>query len=934
MFIIEQEEYRRETIEWSYIDFGLDLQPTIDLIEKANPIGLLACLDEDCLIPKATDKSYCEKVSALWRGKSSKFETSRFGDGFHLQHYAGKVEYNTDGWLVKNKDPLNENVTRLLTRSSQNFVAALFPEYSGSDEEVYQANKGTKKGQFRTVAQKHRESLALLMQQLYSTQPHFVRCIIPNEEKKAGVICDKLVLDQLQCNGVLEGIRICRLGYPHRLNFSEFCRLYDILSSNNVHVPAMSLSAAQAKDQCRHLLDEFGLQEGVEYKMGNSKVFLKAGEIGKLDDVRDKKLSQVLRSFQALYRYVLAKRQRTKKTRMQDATRFLQRNIRLYLRLRQWAWWKLFSQVKPLLNVTRSENRIEELEEELDRLMLERDNQLGVLRTDLDRERGMLFEVETRRRDLERENQQLTLQLAEANDSRVALMERKMAQDLEIAQLKERIEKELEGQKELMEQKIASQELMQTDMRRQLDEQKALIASLRLKLDECEFERIKLEKGEAAVRQRLCEAESLLEESRRTRRDVEAKLRQVEEAHRGLQEQMEDEAADQARRRQIEAEYDLQLRSLRQQHEDDIAEREEEWDQMRKKLQREMHQLAFDLEQEKKQSTGLKDTVKRYESGADNLASQLEAEMRNQTNWKREKERLEQRLKEVARQHQEALDREDALQAQLSAQYDVLREFRAKSSDWEESAACAERQRRALESRYESLNEHCRELTLAKQALEKTCSALELQLVDASNKLHDEQDSATIFEEKLRAAEQSFKATLLEAEAERKQNEMMSQEKAILEMQIKDLQLRLLESETSSTGLSSRAPLRRPSSTFQQILSQIDSESNEKQVLLKENRKQERLIRDLQTQLSDRDRLRISLEESLDKSELRFRKLQTALEAAENRNNELEVAKRRADRDLAEERDRGERLTRECERFKARANMRASSESLPIHNPV
>lgn len=930
MFVLEQEEYRRENIEWNYIDFGLDLQPTIDLIEKANPIGLLACLDEDCVMPKATDKSYCEKVSALWKGKSSKFETTRFGDGFNIQHYAGRVEYNTDGWLVKNKDPLNENVTRLLARSSHNFIASLFPEFSGSDEEVYQANKGTKKGLFRTVAQKHRESLALLMQQLYATQPHFVRCIIPNEEKTAGVISDRLVLDQLRCNGVLEGIRICRLGYPHRLVFSEFCRLYEILSKSGTSDQRLPLAPAQAKEACQRLLEELGLREDVEYKMGGSKVFLKAGEIGKLDEIRDRKLSQVLRSLQALYRYVLAKRQKNQRARMQEATRLLQRNVRLYLRMRQWSWWRLFSQVKPLLNVTRSENRIEELEEELERLTMERETQLTTLRADLDKERDMLFEVETRRRDLERENQQLALQLAEANESNMALMERKVLQDTEIVKLKERIESELAEQREVMQQKLATQEQVQDDLRRQLDEQKTLITSLRLKLDESEFERIKLEKGEAAVRQRLAEAELLLEETRRAKRDLETKLRQVEEARRALQEKMEDEAADQAHRRQMEAEYELQLRSLKQQHEDDIAEREEEWEQMRRKLQREMHQLAFDLEQEKKQSASLKDTVKRYESGTDNLASQLEAEMRNQSNWKRERERLEQRLKEVARQHQEAVDREDALQAQLSSQYELIREFRAKASDWEEAAASAERQRRALETRYESLNEHHRELTAAKQALEKSHGTLESQLVEASNRLHDEQDSAAILAEKLRAAEQSFKVTLAEVEVERKQNELLTQEKAVLEMQIKDLQLKLLESETSSTGLSSRAPLRRPSSSsFQQILSQIDAESSEKQALLKENRRQERLIRDLQAQLSDRERLRISLEESLDKSELRLRKLQTALDAAENRNSELEVARRRAERESNEERDKCERLARECERFKARANMRASSECLP-----
>ncbi len=97
MFILEQEEYRREGIEWEFIDFGLDLQPTIDLIEKTSPIGILSCLDEECVMPKATDKTFIAKLNGLWKGKSDKYEVPRFNDGFILCHYAGNVEYSVDG---------------------------------------------------------------------------------------------------------------------------------------------------------------------------------------------------------------------------------------------------------------------------------------------------------------------------------------------------------------------------------------------------------------------------------------------------------------------------------------------------------------------------------------------------------------------------------------------------------------------------------------------------------------------------------------------------------------------------------------------------------------------------------------------------------------------------------------------------------------------
>src|SRR6478736_5195576 len=114
MFTLEQEEYAREGIEWDYVNFGLDLQPTIELIESSQPIGILSLLDEECIMPKATDLTFTEKVQNMWdppKGAqavhpgTAKFRHTRFGQGFVVKHYAGDVEYRTEGWLEKNKDP-------------------------------------------------------------------------------------------------------------------------------------------------------------------------------------------------------------------------------------------------------------------------------------------------------------------------------------------------------------------------------------------------------------------------------------------------------------------------------------------------------------------------------------------------------------------------------------------------------------------------------------------------------------------------------------------------------------------------------------------------------------------------------------------------------------------------------------------------------------
>ena len=126
--------------------------------------------------------------------------------------------YTVIGWLNKNKDPLNESVVQLLQKSTDPFIAGLWSDYQGQEGDQ-KRKKGT---QFTTMAQLHKTSLGNLMTTLRNTVPHFVRCIIPNELKKPGLIDPHLVLHQLRCNGVLEGIRICRKGFPNRLIYQEF----------------------------------------------------------------------------------------------------------------------------------------------------------------------------------------------------------------------------------------------------------------------------------------------------------------------------------------------------------------------------------------------------------------------------------------------------------------------------------------------------------------------------------------------------------------------------------------------------------------------------------------------------------------------------------------------------------------------------------------
>ncbi|KAF5704176.1 myosin heavy chain [Fusarium mundagurra] len=351
MFVLEQEEYAREQIEWKFIDFGRDLQPTIDLIELSNPIGVFSCLDEDCVMPKATDKSFTEKLNSLWDKKSAKYRPSRLGQGFILTHYAAEVEYSTEGWLEKNKDPLNDNITRLLAASSNKHVASLFSDCAESEEDHATGRSRVKRGLFRTVAQKHKEHLHSLMAQLHSTHPHFVRCILPNHKKKPKQFNNLLVLDQLRCNGVLEGIRIARTGFPNRLPFAEFRQRYEVLCQD------MPKGYLEGQAAASLMLEKLGLDRAL-YRVGLTKVFFRAGVLAELEEQRDALITQIMSRFQSVARGFIQRRAAYKRLFRTEATRIIQRNFNVYLDLAENPWWQLIVKMKPLLGTTRTATEV------------------------------------------------------------------------------------------------------------------------------------------------------------------------------------------------------------------------------------------------------------------------------------------------------------------------------------------------------------------------------------------------------------------------------------------------------------------------------------------------------------------------------------------------------------------------------------------------
>merc|ERR1712106_4212 len=360
MFVLEQEEYLKEGIDWEMVDFGMDLQACITMFEK--PLGIVAILEEESLFPKATDRTFEEKLRANHLGKSPSFgkpilKTDKNAH-FSVGHYAGIVSYNVTGWLEKNKDPLNDTVVELLKSGSNKLIVHSFRDHPGQGREEEEGpKKGKKKkgGGGKTVSSFYTTQLNALMTTLHATEPHFIRCIIPNNHKQAGVIDSPLVLHQLTCNGVLEGIRICMRGFPNRMIYTEFLHRYAILKSINIQeVPDMKKAAEFI---CNELLDP------EKFRAGHTKIFFRAGVLGYLEEVRDEIVTKLVRMLQGELFGRIKRQEYEKRVQQRKLLEVIQRSFRRYINLRHWGWFSIIQKTKPLIGMVNIEEEIRIMEE-------------------------------------------------------------------------------------------------------------------------------------------------------------------------------------------------------------------------------------------------------------------------------------------------------------------------------------------------------------------------------------------------------------------------------------------------------------------------------------------------------------------------------------------------------------------------------------------
>merc|ERR1711892_1184707 len=347
MFTLEQEEYVREGLDWANVDFGMDLQKCIDMFEK--PMAFLAIFEEESLFPKATDQTFAEKMMTNLLGKRSQFAKPSPrpdpDEHFAVIHYAATVSYNLTGWLEKNKDPLNDTIVEMIKNGSNALMVASFADHPGQPLEAPK-DQDRKKGKGgKTVSSYFKGQLDDLMTTLYKTEPHFIRCVVPNTHKQPGGVESGLVMHQYQCNGVLAGIAICRAGFPNKMLYPEFKARYNILGASLVANAKNDKAAAGA------VLDLIKLPVE-KFRLGHTKVFFRAGILGVMKETREDKIGSVLSWLQSGAR---GKSSRMKFKKLQDQKMALyacQRAIRNYFTSKTWLWMQIWLAIKPHLKCT------------------------------------------------------------------------------------------------------------------------------------------------------------------------------------------------------------------------------------------------------------------------------------------------------------------------------------------------------------------------------------------------------------------------------------------------------------------------------------------------------------------------------------------------------------------------------------------------------
>ncbi|KAJ8360951.1 hypothetical protein SKAU_G00174760 [Synaphobranchus kaupii] len=937
MFVLEQEEYKKEGIEWEFIDFGMDLAACIELIEK--PLGIFSILEEECMFPKASDTTFKNKLYDQHLGKSAAFQKPKPAKGkaeahFSLMHYAGCVDYNISGWLDKNKDPLNDSVVQLYQKASVKLLAHLYASHGGDDAAKGKKAGKKKGGSFQTVSALFRENLGKLMTNLRSTHPHFVRCLIPNESKTPGLMENFLVIHQLRCNGVLEGIRICRKGFPSRILYGDFKQRYKVLNAS-VIPEGQFIDNKKASEKLLGSIDV----DQTQYKFGHTKVFFKAGLLGTLEEMRDDKLAVLVTMTQALSRGFLMRREFAKMMERRESIYSIQYNVRSFMNVKHWPWMKLYFKIKPLLQSAEAEKEMatmkedfakckedlakalakkKDLEEKMVSLLQEKnDLQLAVAS-----EGESLSDAEERCEGLIKAKIQLEAKLKETNErledeeeSNAELTAKKRKLEDECSELKKDIDDleltlaKVEKEKHATENKVKNltEEMASQDesIAKLSKEKKALQEAHQQTLDDLQAEEDKvntLTKAKTKLEQQVDDLEGSLEQEKKLRMDLERA------------------------KRKLEGDLKLALESIM-----DLENDKQQSDEKIKKKDFEMSQLLSRIEDEQSLSAQLQKKIKELQARIEELEEEIEAERAARAKVEKQRSDLSRELEEISERLEEA---GGATAAQIEMNKKREAEFQKLRRDLEESTLQHEATAAALRKKQADtvaeLGEQIDNLQRVKQKLEKEKSEYKMEIDDLSSNMEAVAKSKGNLEKMCRTIEDQLSELKTKNDEHVRQLNDISAHKARLHTENGELSRQLEEKEALVSQLT------RSKQAYTQQIEEL------KRHIEEEVKAKNALAHGLQSARHDCDMLREQYEEEQEaKAELQRGMSKANSEVAQwrskyetdaiQRTEELEEAKKKLAQRLQEAEELIEAVNSKCASLeKTKQRLQGEVEDLMI----
>ncbi|KAL7989390.1 hypothetical protein Chor_012056 [Crotalus horridus] len=885
MFVLEQEEYKKEGIEWEFIDFGMDLAACIELIEKVHfiPMGIFSILEEECMFPKATDTSFKNKLYDQHLGKSNNFQKPKPAKGkaeahFALVHYAGTVDYNISGWLEKNKDPLNDTVVGLYQKSSMKTLALLFVDRPAEEGKKAAKKKGSS---FQTVSALFRENLNKLMSNLRSTHPHFVRCIIPNETKTPGAMDHDLVLHQLRCNGVLEGIRICRKGFPSRIIYADFKQRYKVLNASAIP-EGQFIDSKKASEKLLGSIDV----DHTQYKFGHTKVFFKAGLLGLLEEMRDEKLAHLITRTQAMCRGFLSRVEYQKMLQRSAESEKEMANMK-----------EEFEKTKEEL--AKSEAKRKELEEKMVSLIQEKnDLQLQVqaesdgladaeercdqlIKTKIQLE-AKIKELTERAEDEEEMNAELTAKKRKLEDECSEL--KKDIDDLELTLAK--VEKEKHATENKVKNLTEEMAVLDENIAKLTKEKKALQEAHQQTLDDLQAEEDKvntLTKAKTKLEQQVDDLEGSLEQEKKLRMDLERAKRKLE--------------------------GDLKLA---QESTMDLENDKQQLDEKLKKKDFEINQLQSRIEDEQVLGAQLQKKIKELQARIEELEEEIEAERASRAKAEKQRADLSRELEEISERLEEA---GGATVAQIEMNKKREAEFQKMRRDLEEATLQHEATAAALRKKHADsaaeLGEQIDNLQRVKQKLEKEKSELKMEIDDLASNMESVSKAKANLEKMCRTLEDQLSEFKTKDEEHMRTINDINAQRARLQTEAGELSRQVEEKDSLISQLS------RSKQAFTQQIEEL------KRQLEEEIKAKNALAHGLQSARHDCDLLREQYEEeqeakaelqrALSKANSEVATWRTKYETdAIQRTEELEEAKKKLAQRLQEAEEHVEAVNSKC----------------------